>query len=587
MITPPHPPLHDVAYYEIWHPMSKVLRINKEGTIQSLPFEAHERVSLHEEGNFDVKWGGKLTLKFHINEPKNKEDVLFIIRTYSHRKHKGEARIQITAELAIFYGDDGTFTRKDWLNSDTKFMQLVKFHQNWSFNVRTSYTKCNPIPYWNAKMNRIMVDIKNTYELYADESQKNAPPSISVNAFPVHSGNLNAHIYERLKGISMMTFFRLRKGDPIVTPGYYHQRLEEALSIQGHTIQDFINVMQHALSGKPEHPDEHDMMSAFIRMFTIGMASQPYYPDLTHDGNTSGDNCIIGTNNFKDCEDGTVVAYLLYYYILNTNWAGQEFMSLLQRTAHFVGKPYAICGRGKDPMTQGTNHTACHYFGAIVPFHRLKEEWPKLPRYNRSTAILETTILATPFYNRPVVCSQEKKDVYEKVKHVLYDVYHEQPLLWKNYTVLSPLSYAEHKVAHPEVIRLFWPGGSGLVTDTMNFFSSDEPLSFSKIEEPHPEEEELANQFERPVVTLLPNRQPGQDYCKCDDTLHTEKKVYKDFTEWLNVPVTTESNDRMMIYAWRLQENTKEIIMECAKVTGWKKIAMRPYGNGYAFILQI
>lgn len=653
------------VYYEIWQPKSGILYhcYQRDGKIVKVaPFETAQLPTVINP-KLILRWDDT-ELTFEDDHELQWYNVRLMIRTYYV---DDDGVIQHFSDFGIFGSDVNEVTRKSHHLAEVRFLQnqAVKYgmeifdHEIFTFHVNQALGTGNPEKYWENKVNTIWEGyIKKETTVWMDRNVV-VPLSVIMNGLPIPPNiQTDKHLH---RGLTAQSYWRIRSNPRAANEQWFLDRILECVRVRGSSLFDFQNTLVRFFTNQPyEYKDLHNCLADVVRICTMHPATYPYVPDKRKDpisGNkVDADDFNVIFFSRGDCEDGCGAAYLLYLTILFEEW-DDSLMKWVRLAAAFLGIPVGISGRGGSPE-KPSERSVAHMYAAIVPlpmFHyvmtgqtldllefKTKFGFPSLEplelfwkTHDYHCAIMETTIISTPFYEPRERVSTDKKKLYGKIRTILTK-FKDRPVLWKNYTLKYPFAYDyEHgSIVHKDVgrittdaVSLFYESSVFTLTDgtvvdlhlTKSFVPHGQKYGISGLElftktklkdipwrfvitnkithEVNEAEKEIIRNFERPIITMRGGiakelRIISYDPVKLGDEKLTLNTYRDEIPEtWKSGEVPVDSNLRVMVYAWKLfPESTKKVMdvikEETQKTFPDKEIFVRilPFGNGFMFI---
>lgn len=665
--------------YELWSPASQNSRIvyrlvkDSNGVWRvTLPFEQETNKnttfpspeSYNDDDDIEVSMFNQ-TLRFPPPLSSTKTDAavtLLTIRTYALQplfNHDTKTRTwQHVSDVCVLATDLGTcFERESTFLPEARYVETKVFHERFTFEVEggdiivrkgvTPETVLRQI--YNEFIQKEM-DWGNV-ELPV-RKQFLAPISVCVTGIPLKSEAIDDRDgFSMYRGVSAQARWRLEplKGTKFASNEWVVARLKEAVAIQGRTLAEFMDTCHTHFTNVPLSPRSckplHDCLVAVGRMCTMWAESFPYVPDKRY-VNDKGDKVEGDWLDFQrfgmDCEDGALFVYMLVSSILMTDERDGPVMQVIRQCLVAMGIPVGISGLARS-LSDATK-TVGHMYGALVPvpvlyemlFHspmtpkdltrtkrwlikryRLLSTHPDQLIFCQHAMVIETTVLATPYYGERGRVSSNKRAFYQRAKSLLHDKYKELDINWTNYALQHPFAYDEEKGAlmHSKVFRIFtahvpnfFPrevlNGNNINYDIQHSFIVNKregvpgedffgrkagtlcrlSVSTPMSQQVYDKESYILQNFTRPIVTLTEKPDGYSPFKMIDGYTVMDEEVCFDNT----ATIPKNHNDRFYLFVWRIKpQELQAVINDLVKGDKSKKVKLCRYGNCFCVVIML
>jgi len=436
----------------------------------------------------------------------------------------------------------------------------------------------DPSVYWNDKLysiwrNYLEPTMMNVISNGDSELNTLIPLSVSVEGIPCSHDRGVANTFEICKGLSCQSFWYLSPGTRIVTDEWIHYHLTTILRLHGSTIDRFC-----------DGPIDHIALNDAMKLATIHVTTWPFIMDRRFGySRVSGqleqydiDKFDCSTKFGGDCEDGAMFVVKLIHSILS-RVNGPSYVMKLRSCYAFLGIPVGLSGQSK-----GGNATANHMYGAMIPYrffgctneNEINKKF-NIKGSNQTITLIETTMMTSFQYSNHEMVSNKKREAFNSIRELHID----NDCLWKNYTLLMPLSFQKEYGSwrHERMNRIFtfshylFTGKQGGIQGTYtinngkgtlakNFFSSNPTFTISlpsvqMTPKVFNDEIEVLKAFECPITPLEPmTMYPMMEGCE---------------------------SDHINVYCWKKNEETQSVINKIkTKLKIISNPIIFPYGHG-------
>jgi len=479
------------------------------------------------------------------------------------------------------------------------------------------------------------------------EPNKNnlVPFSIAINGIPVTIKiTRDKKSFDMTKGVSPQSYWMppSSSSQVLFTEDWYVERLNEVLGLRDCSVPEFMSVCTKFFKDNVFNisPEIHLCLADIIRVSTCFSQTQPWVADRRFRYNCKEIielpfDCYHYENVraiWNDCEDSVRFSYDVLSELLRMDLDKiiRPEVKMMRRVAAYIGIPIGITGLSCNPESPWNEKGyGNHMFGACIPHpvftkmigggvedkdeEEIKEHFCKQfgfdtypKQFYLHNAMLEGTLVGTPYVCERETVSEEKKKFREKIISTMMKdtgVCH-----WKKWTVFCPFSsdpdrgvvtIHECHRAFTFAYQLFYPKeflqrkklltvgsfsmNTGLTENSgipgQEFFAKIKDLnennwklsvSYEMPKEVFKAEKLLLDQFNRPFITMNSINEEEEE----------EEKVERIFG---NVG-KEDRNRHVMVFV--LKPYVKEFISE-AKKRNYHIFAARPYGAGHGTVMFI
>jgi hypothetical protein len=603
---------------ECWSPLNptKVYRTDqpnkgeKEGLL----------VRYHPPSGDAIEWSIPLTAT-----AVNQHDVVLVVHVLSKQpRDLAEGRRTPILERHIatccLFGDDlmsPTIIRQSTHLVETKWIHQRRKHTEFHFDMENNGIEVipttSPAEYWDQVLQTIWTDhIQKEIDWMADPHSRRVlaltPPSMCIHGMPVEVATGGGeYTFAVSKGLSASALW-IQPPNQVVTDQWIHQSLQEILAIRGATLEDFLAVPLNRPS-----EDQQKCLSDVVKLMTIHTTTWPYVTDHVILNKPDGrrENQIIDVMEAArlrpgDCEDSASMAVQIATDILNRTDTKDPIIIKVRQCIAVLGVPCGMNGSIVDPNQSDELELQSHMFAGFIPIpmyasmigqpfdlHKMMKDFgftdkPYIPLH---IALMEGTVLSTPYYTSRDHLAEDKKQKAHQVRSVLQQMVDEgDPAVWKNYCVPLPLTMHQDKGfhVHHAVYRVHTHAESF-------FFTSTTPWSVKvKSYVLYDQTGDLGipgTEFFCKYLRVPEGWSMKEPVIRTHEVWALEQEVTRQFLHPHPVPLDrslkpphlhhSDRNHRLHVFVWQHRGQETDLVIQKIKQTiGAKDVIEEPYGHG-------
>lgn len=668
-----HCAYEESVFFEIWSPLSGLIRrIECDGSIlPSLETTTSELITASSSsiGVEYVKENGStiradlplLPKKSTVIKP---SDVVLVIYVYAWQPRtthvKNDVKIIRHVSSGVVFGqhlkEGGQVVLQTTHHSEGKWLSMHRQHMKLHVDIAPGGGVLQvsngekPEVYWERVLQQIWDGFIGKEVAWKDRNKANVlaitPFSLILHGIPVSydvTNKMNDYYYSVSKGLSAQSLWlppttTTNNSKEVVSDKWVEDSLKSILSLRGATLDDFLKEVY-----------EQKCLSDVVKLVTYHASTWPYSTDhalVMRNGllvEVMTDTQEVARSKPGDCEDSAAISIQIALDIMKKQSSPSKVVQCVRRCLAILGVPCGLSGTTISPKKDKSAVTLeeeldlpCHMFAAFIPlpmFHSMmfpKESFPtkhfceyfgfkQMPEIPLHAAIVEGTMMSTPFYTSRTSVTSEKIEACTKLKSVLQrDVKEDLSFIWRNYTTPHVFAFDRTRGIHMHysAYRLFtfalpcFYGTPEQTTGSFVMYSGENKLGIPVIELfKHHEriadiaqwklkvstdmprsvydlEQEVIEQFIRPTVTLQPYA--GQDANRgLEDRSEVEYiQLKQEFNS--GGAVTKDRNRRVTLYMWKIiPGQTKQLIQRCKEAIKARSVHIQTLFHGYAVVFNL
>jgi hypothetical protein len=501
---------------------------------------------------------------------------------------------------------------------ETKWIHQHRKHTEFHFDIENNTVEVvptsTPEEYWDQVLQTIWTNhIQREIDWMADPHSRRVlaltPPSMCIHGMPVEVATIGGeYTFAVSKGLSASALW-IQPPNQVVTDQWIHQSLAEILAVRGATLEEFLAVPLN----RPSEPQQK-CLSDVVKLMTLHTTTWPYVTDhvVVNKVDGSRENQIIDVMEAArlrpgDCEDSASMAVQIATDILNrtVDADASPVIIKVRQCIAILGVPCGMNGSIVDPNQSDELELESHMFAGFIPIpmyaamigqpfdlQQMMQEFgfkerPYIPLH---IALMEGTVLSTPYYTSRDHLAEDKKQKAHQVRSVLQQMVDEgDPAVWKNYCVPLPLTmhqdkgfHVHHAVyrVHTHAESFFFPPPNQELVKVKSYVLYDQTGDLGI-----PGTEFFCKYLAIPEWRM---KEPVE---KTDEVFALEQEVVRQFLHPYPVPLDrslkalhlhqSDRNHRLHMFVWQHRGQETDLVIQRIKQTiGASVVVSEQYGHG-------